>query len=213
MDNATKYLKQLTEHAGTPEGFRASSFLLFIYALLGEKERAFEWIRKAIENKTPLLLIHFADPFVNLLKTDPQYAQLQKIIFPKIDTTAVKKNKKVLLDEKVISKYTERLHHHMQEKRPYLDPNLSLRVLAEQIEIHPNQLSWLLNESIGKNFSEFVNHYRVDAFKHLAKDPKNAHLTLSGLAFESGFNSKTVFNTYFKKETGLTPKQYLKEQQ
>jgi adenylate cyclase len=69
-----------------------------------------------------------------------------------------------------------------------------------------------LRVTIGKNFSEFVNHFRVEAFKQFAKGPKNTRLTLFGLACESGFNSKTVFNTYFKKETGLTPKQYLKEQ-
>lgn len=91
-----------------------------------------------------------------------------------------------------------------------MDPNLSLRSLANQIEIHPNQLSWLLNESIGKNFSEFINHYRVETFKLISKDPKNSHISLIGLAYDSGFNSKTVFNTYFKKETGLTPKQFLK---
>jgi AraC-like DNA-binding protein len=113
----------------------------------------------------------------------------------------------------MVNTYIEQLNNHIEEKKPYLDPNLSLRTLAEQIGIHPNQLSWLLNESIGKSFNEFVNHYRVDAFKKYVKDQRNAHLTLSGLAFESGFNSKTVFNTYFKKETGLTPKQYLKEQQ
>jgi AraC-like DNA-binding protein len=44
----------------------------------------------------------------------------------------------------------------------------------------------------------------------MAQDPANAHLSIIGLAFESGFNSKTVFNTYFKKETGLTPKQWMK---
>ena len=62
---------------------------------------------------------------------------------------------------------------------------------------------------MGRNFNEFVNHYRVEAFKALAKDPAKAHITLIGLAYESGFNSKTVFNASFKKETGLTPKQYL----
>jgi AraC-like DNA-binding protein len=86
-----------------------------------------------------------------------------------------------------------------------------LRALADQIGMHPNQLSWLLNESMGKNFSEFINHYRVEAFKEMAKDPNKGHLTLLGLAYDSGFNSKTVFNTYFKKETGLTPRQFLKQ--
>jgi AraC-like DNA-binding protein len=92
-----------------------------------------------------------------------------------------------------------------------LNPDLSLRELASQIEIHPNHLSWLLNNSFGKNYNEFINKYRIEAFKLNAKAPKNAHLTIEGLAYQSGFNSKTVFNTYFKKETGLTPKQFLKQ--
>ncbi|GEO05825.1 hypothetical protein AAE02nite_34890 [Adhaeribacter aerolatus] len=210
LDNATKYLQELIVHAATPEGFRASSYLLFIYAALGEKEKAFEWIRQAIEYKSPILLIHFVDPLVSALRTDARYAHFQKILFPKTDPQESRNNKNTLLNGDVITQYTERLNNHIQEERPYLDPNLSLRALAKQIDIHPNQLSWLLNESIGKNFSEFVNHYRVQDFKHIARDPKNAHLTLTGLAYESGFNSKSVFNTYFKKETGLTPKQYLK---
>jgi len=50
-------------------------------------------------------------------------------------------------------------------------------------------------------------------FKALATDPSNAHISLIGLAYESGFNSKTVFNTFFKKEEGLTPKEFVKSKQ
>jgi AraC-like DNA-binding protein len=118
-----------------------------------------------------------------------------------------------LLDKSTTTKYKAKLLHHIEENEPYLDPSLSLRSLAEQIDVHPNQLSWLLNENLDQSFNEFINTYRVEAFKRLAKDPANAHLTLIGLAYDSGFNSKTVFNTYFKKQTGFTPKQYLKDQQ
>ncbi len=82
--------------------------------------------------------------------------------------------------------------------------------MALDLELYPNQLSWLINENLGKNFSEFINHYRVETFKRISKDPKNSHITLLGLAYDSGFNSKTVFNTFFKKETGMTPNQFLK---
>jgi TolB-like protein/class 3 adenylate cyclase/AraC-like DNA-binding protein/Tfp pilus assembly protein PilF len=211
-DQAAQYLEDLARHAATADGFRASAYQLFVYAAWGEKEKAFQWISKAIESKSPLLLIYFVDPLVESLKADPRYAQFQKIIFPDTASLEVKKNRKALLDKQAIAHYTHQLNNHVQEEKPYLDPGLSLRALAERLAMHPNQLSWLLNESIGKNFSEFVNHYRLEAFKQLAKDPKNAHLTLSGLAYESGFNSKTVFNTFFKQQTGLTPKQYLKQQ-
>ncbi len=99
---------------------------------------------------------------------------------------------------------------YRQQEEPYLDPNLTLRGLASDLKIHSNQLSWLINHEFNKNFSEFINHYRVETFKRISKDPKNAHINMIGLAYDSGFNSKTVFNTFFKKETGMTPMQYLK---
>ena len=92
----------------------------------------------------------------------------------------------------------------------FLDPSLSLRSLAAQIEIHPNQLSWILNEQEGKNFNEYINRQRIEHFKKLVLDKSNAHISIIGLAYESGFNSKTVFNTTFKKLEGVTPSQYQK---
>lgn len=210
VDQVAVYQEKLKEISATPDGLRTGYLQILLYANTGQFDKAFEWIKNAIANKSPLLLIHFVDPLINPIKNDPRYRQFQQIIFPLIEMDDVKKKKK-LLTPKAITQYNDRLNNHIEHKKPYLDPNLSLRLLAEQIDIHPNELSWLLNESIGKNFNEYVNHYRVEAFKQIARGPKNAHLTLSGLAYESGFNSKTVFNTYFKKETGLTPKQYLKE--
>ena len=158
-----------------------------------------------------MLLFNFADPLVSSIKNDPRYLSFHKIIYQKdVATEVFASKKKELLDVATASAYSARLLKHLEQQQPYLNPDLSLRTLAEQIGIHPNQLSWVLNESIGKNFNEFVNQYRVEAFKKLAKDPTKANITLIGLAFECGFNSKTVFNTYFKKETGMTPKEFLK---
>lgn len=207
---ATKFVEEIIKHGATPDGFRTSYFLFLIYAALGENNKAFEWVENAIRIKSPLLLIHFVDPLINSLKTDPRYAEYQKIIFPDRIIKETKKRKKELLDVVSAKAYSSRLLDYINKNKPYLDSNLSLRSLASQIDIHPNQLSWLLNENIGKNFNDFINHYRVNTFKTLSKDPKNSHLTLMGLAYDSGFNSKTVFNTSFKKETGLTPKQFSK---
>ena len=98
----------------------------------------------------------------------------------------------------------------MLEEEPYLDPNLTLRTLAEMMKIPSNHLSQLLNEGYGKNFADFVNTFRLETFKAKVADASQRHLTILALAYDSGFNSKTVFNTYFKKETGMTPKQFLK---
>ena len=213
LSNKAVYLAQLTEEAKSPEGFRASSYLFLLYAMSGESDLAFDWVSQALKNYASLLLVHFADPLVDPIKNDPRYLEFQRVLFPEDLSQEVVPKKKPLLDDDAVAIYSARLLQHIQEEKPYLDPNLSLRSLADQITIHPNQLSWLLNESIGKNFNEFVNHYRVETFIKLSRDPNNAHITLIGLAFESGFNSKTVFNTYFKKETGMTPKQFLKQPQ
>lgn len=104
----------------------------------------------------------------------------------------------------------EKLSAYVETERPYLDPELNLRQLAENVGMPANQLSQLLNEGFDQNYSTFINSFRVNAFKEKLKDPSNHHLTLLGLAYDSGFNSKTVFNTYFKKITGQTPKAYWK---
>ena len=116
-----------------------------------------------------------------------------------------------MLDEKQLESYTNRLLEYMATEKPYRDAGLSLRQLAQQLGLSANQLSLVINEGQGKNFNHFVNHYRVEEFKQLAKDPNRSHLTIVGLAFECGFNSKTVFNTYFKQHTGLTPSAFLKD--
>jgi len=206
---AVVYKAKLKEQASDPEGFTADSYLFMLHAISGEHDEAFEWVEQAIKNKSSLLLLRYADPIVDTLINDPRYAQYQKVIFETDAEIENTRKKKALLDDQNVRFYTNQLIDHLTKEKPYLDAGLSLRSLAEQINIRPDQLSWLLNEGIGKNFNEFINHYRIENFKSLAKDPENTKLTIMGLAYDSGFNSKTVFNTYFKKETGLTPSQYM----
>lgn len=208
--NAKIYLNKLIDTSNNNEGVTAYSYLFFMYVVLGEVDKAFSWVEEAFESNSPLLHIRYADPIVSELKSDERYSKYHSKIF-NINTTKIELSKKKLLDEEAINKYSTRLLKYFQKSKPYLDQTLSLRNLAEQIDIHPNQLSWLINNSFGKNFNEFINEYRIEEFKIIAKNPNNSQLTIEGLAYESGFNSKTVFNTYFKKETGLTPKQFLRK--
>jgi len=208
-NNASIYLEKLIAQSKEENGFAADSYLFMMYAANGDNDKAFQWVTQALENKSSLLLLRYADPLVNVIKKDPRFDVFQKIIFQTDKTETLSKQKTALLNTKKAAAYTAKLLAHLSENEPFLNSDLSLRELASQIEIHPNHLSWLLNNNIGKNYNEFINTYRIEAFKLKAKNPSNAHLTIEGLAYESGFNSRTVFNTSFKKETGLTPKQFI----
>ena len=200
----------LKEEASTPEGFRANSYLFLYYGATGKIQEAVTWIENAIKSKSTLLLIHYAEPLVDPIKEDPEYLKFKEVLFPQI-SNEISTSKKQLLDEDTKKEYTSSVLKYLEASECYLDAGLSLRSLADQVNIHPNQLSWLINESFNKNFNEFINHYRVETFKEKAKDPGNAHISLIGLAFDSGFNSKTVFNTTFKKMTGVTPREFVKQ--
>lgn len=207
-----KYLTQLMEKSQGKFAFQAHSYLYLAYAILGKADEAFAWIDEAIKLKSSVLLLSYTDPLADSLKNEPRYEIYKKKLYRHREEMVIQAPEKPsLLDTETADNYTKKLTRFITEEEPFLIPNLSLRSLAEQLEIHPNKLSWLLNERIGKNFNEFINHYRIEYFKKLALDKANSHISLIGLAYESGFNSKTVFNTYFKKETGMTPKEYLKK--
>ncbi|MBN2892994.1 MAG: helix-turn-helix transcriptional regulator [Bacteroidales bacterium] len=94
----------------------------------------------------------------------------------------------------------------MQIEKPYLESRLTIAELANKINWQSHYLSKLLNESMNKNFYEFVNKYRVDEFKNQLE--KNNNYTIIAIAYECGFNSKSSFNRIFKEFTGQTPSQY-----
>lgn len=104
---------------------------------------------------------------------------------------------------------------HMQEllrlmdaEQPYKRSLLTLPELAEELSISVHNLSEVINTQAGKNFYDFVNGYRLEEAKRRLRDPDTLHLTILAIAEESGFNSKSTFNTFFRKHTGLTPSQY-----
>ncbi|MDB5148394.1 MAG: macrolide transporter ATP-binding/permease protein, partial [Mucilaginibacter sp.] len=79
----------------------------------------------------------------------------------------------------------------------YLDPELNLRSLAEKLGLHPNELSRIINEALKKSFNDFINEYRVAEVTRKMQDPANDRITLLGIAYDSGFNSKSTFHRIF----------------
>ncbi len=100
----------------------------------------------------------------------------------------------------------------MQNEKPYLNPDLNLSELAKQANLTRAQLSEIINSGFHMNFNDFVNSYRVNAFKSMLKQGKHEQLSLLGIAYECGFNSKATFNRVFKKLTSFSPTQYLQSQ-
>lgn len=102
------------------------------------------------------------------------------------------------------------VHRYMEEKTPYLDPELTLSELAKQLNMSRSQLSQLINEGTGDNFYNFINKYRVEQVKTFMRDPAMKHYSMLGIALEAGFKSKSTFNLIFKRFTGVTPTEYRK---
>jgi TolB-like protein/AraC-like DNA-binding protein/Tfp pilus assembly protein PilF len=223
---AKEYLAKSIDAAQNLFAASQENAKVIINIYLGNFDLAFEEIEKDIKAQEYYLNFYQENPAFELVSADSRYkifdtvfktkgiskqsskavqsAEMERL------TTSRMHEKKNLIEEDDIELFRNQLLHYIKEETPYLDVNLSLRSLANQMNMAPNKLSWLLNNSIEKNFNEFINHYRIEAFKKLAKDPVNANITILGLAYECGFNSKSVFNMYFKKETGQTPRAFLK---
>lgn len=114
------------------------------------------------------------------------------------------------LSKKDKLKLKNQLLKYMTDEKLYLDPNLSLEMLARKLSVLPKHLSQIVNEMFLQNFNDFVNQYRVKECINCLKDENNGGKTLLRIAFECGFNTKATFNAAFKKFTGVTPKEFRK---
>jgi AraC-like DNA-binding protein len=90
----------------------------------------------------------------------------------------------------------------------YEDSELSLTSLAEALDIHPHELSRIINVALKKNFNDFINEYRIREVTRKMQDPAYDRLTLQGIAFDVGFNSKSTFNRVFREMIGKSPAEY-----
>ena len=97
---------------------------------------------------------------------------------------------------------------HMENQEPFLNASLSIYDLARNLNVPVKELSVLINHHLKKHFFDFVNGYRIEKAKEMLKDPKKVDMTVLEILYEVGFNSKSSFNTAFKKETQMTPTQF-----
>lgn len=144
--------------------------------------------------------------------------QMPKLVFedlPDDNTEGLPPDYKTDTNPDIIAKQTsddtqfqmlkQKLEQLMQEEKPYLEPELSLGDLANRLRTNTSVLSAVINTGMGKNFNDYINQHRIEAFKEKVKQPQSKHLTLLAIAFDCGFNSKATFNRAYKKLTGQTP--------
>jgi AraC-like DNA-binding protein len=141
----------------------------------------------------------------------PQVPELHPVLAPVATPLSIRRS---ALTEEQQATISGQLTSLMEKKKVYTDPELTLEKLAALIKIPRHHLSETLNQSLGKSFYQFINDFRITEVLFLLDKCKQQGITpgILSLAFEAGFNSKSSFNQYFKKTTGLTPSEYLKRE-
>lgn len=109
-----------------------------------------------------------------------------------------------IIDNKIIALIEE----EMKLNNYFLNPDLTLKTFSAHLNIPSRQISYHINKGLNMTFIDFVNKYRIELVKQRIPLEDFDHLTLNGIALESGFNSKSTFNRVFKSMTGQTPSQF-----
>jgi len=188
-------------------------YKLFILANSNCLDHAFKVLKRGVELRRGQLMNYRFEPFLQGLKEIEGFESLHQANFSLTGNEAwfAKEKPSQILDEKEADLLQEKLIRYFEKEKPFLDPQLNLNALGSKLELHPNKLSYLINDKLQANFNEYVNNYRLNYFKKIAINPRFNHLTLLALAYDSGFNSKTVFNSFFKAKEGVTPSVWLKK--
>lgn len=119
-----------------------------------------------------------------------------------------KKISEPLLTKASVSYYSGLLSDLMEKEKLYLDGDLKLDVLSEKLKLNKHALSQLLNSYFNKNFSDFVNSYRIKEAEKLLASEQYQDLNVVEIAFRVGFNTKASFYNAFRKKNSISPKEY-----
>ncbi len=100
------------------------------------------------------------------------------------------------------------ISNYMQDRKPYVDVDLTMPQLAAMLNISNNDLSHILNNHFQENFYTYINRHRIEESKRIMSDSTRSNLSIEGIAIESGFRSKSTFYKWFKQLNGLSPNEY-----
>ncbi len=207
---------------------RYEKFLLNNYSSISGKSLL--WLRNLISTVLVIMIIWLVSHFQFILGYENEgtytFVSLGLMLFlfgmgyfvilqyPLFRVVPYESPKEIDASPKKLSPKTEEYHQRllklMEGESVYADTELTLSALAEKLKISPGYLSQIINEKENRNFFEFVNRYRIEAAKMKLVNPDYNQYSIMGIALESGFNSKSTFNSLFKKYTGTTPSSFKK---
>lgn len=141
-----------------------------------------------------------------------RYAGRQLITVPSDNDQASDKYQAVTVSLKELRNLSRQLDHLMHHEKPYLNPNLRIGDLADKLGVSQYVLSYLFNQHLKIGYYDYVNNYRIEEFKQCVKNEDIDRYTLDALSLRCGFSSRTSFFRYFKKVSGLTPNEYIRQQ-
>lgn len=194
------------------------SFLLFVMIVITVGYELFNTLVYKMHQHLVMDLL-----FLGIVYSTLYYVLRQKEIYPvdknqreellsiELENDMEETSRKKIIPDDEFEALKKQLISIMETEKPYLDGELNLLKLSDLTSINAHQLSYLLNNGFQENFFYFVNKYRIEHAKKMLTDASFNKLSILGIAFESGFNSKTAFNTIFKKMTGKTPSEFRKE--
>lgn len=204
INDALFELPFLTE--ATPFVYTASIFFLAYFSI--KQKTIFAFKEKDIKEISDVL--EYEDYKTEVIETANDIDAKRDVTV--VQEAAKEKPKTKRLNAEQVAILSAQLSSLMENDKLFLDNDLNLPAVAEKLGISIHETSFLINETTKDNFYNFINKYRVDEAKKLLASAKMEELNILGIAFASGFNSKTTFNTTFKKIVGTSPSQYSKEQ-
>lgn len=135
-----------------------------------------------------------------------EFKEIHELIMPAEGKTIAPR-----FTDEALTRLKDKLTQLMESEKLYLNNELNLPQLAYTMGVSTHDLSYVINSGLNMTFFKFINSYRINEAKKLLISEETAHLNILGVAYNSGFNSKSTFNSTFKKATGLSPSQFIKK--